>query len=124
MAGIILCLCVVLMVCVSCSGQTLECFHCELGFWDMCHTTKINCSAGEQCYVGIGVAASVVKIKTMGCLAKDDCNKTTVVTFPANKTTLYKMTNNCCDENYCNKGTEVLIESIPLIALVIAQIIG
>ncbi|KAK3551398.1 hypothetical protein QTP70_016634 [Hemibagrus guttatus] len=98
MSGVVLGLCVVLMISVSCTGQTLECFHCELGFWDMCHITKVNCSAGEQCFVGIGVAASVLKIKMMGCLAIDDCNKTTIVTFPANKT-LYKMTKSlkvCC----------------------------
>ncbi|XP_058258526.1 sperm acrosome membrane-associated protein 4 [Hemibagrus wyckioides] len=121
MSGVVLGLCVVLMISVSCSGQTLECFHCELGFWDMCHTTKVNCSAGEHCFVGIGVAASVLKIKMMGCLASDDCNKTTIVTFPANKT-LYKMTKYCCEENYCNGGTEVRIESYTLITLVIAQI--
>ncbi|KAB5586794.1 hypothetical protein PHYPO_G00005630 [Pangasianodon hypophthalmus] len=123
MSGVVLGLCVVLMISVSCSGQALECYHCDLGFWDMCHTTKMNCSAGEQCFVGIGVAASVLKIKMMGCLAKDDCNKTTVVTFPANKT-LYKMTKNCCDKNYCNGGTEVLMGSFTLMALVIAQIMG
>ncbi|MCJ8728566.1 hypothetical protein PDJAM_G00005960 [Pangasius djambal] len=123
MSGVVLGLCVVLMISVSCSGQALECYHCDLGFWDMCHTTKLNCSAGEQCFVGIGVAASVLKIKMMGCLAKDGCNKTTIVTFPANKT-LYKMTKNCCDENYCNGGTEVLMASFTLMALVTAQIIG
>lgn len=153
------------------SGQTLDCFQCELGFWDMCHTTKTNCSAGEQCFVGIGVAgmclwlwfffyiyiyyikkaeslvyfsnkmcntdhkmwsslikvscllASVLKIKMMGCLANDHCNKTTIVTFPANKT-LYKMTRTCCGENYCNGGPEVLMASLTLMALVIAQIMG
>ncbi|XP_060776587.1 sperm acrosome membrane-associated protein 4-like [Neoarius graeffei] len=122
MSAVILGLCVVLMASVSYSGQTLECFHCQLGFWDMCHTTRMNCSAGEQCFVGIGVAASVVKIKMMGCLDEDNCNVTTIVTFPENKT-LYKMTKNCCDENYCNGGTEVQMASLSL-ALVIAQIMG
>ncbi|XP_017319123.1 sperm acrosome membrane-associated protein 4 [Ictalurus punctatus] len=124
MSGVVLGLCVVvLLISVSCSGQTLDCFQCELGFWDMCHTTKTNCSAGEQCFVGIGVAASVLKIKMMGCLANDHCNKTTIVTFPANKT-LYKMTRTCCGENYCNGGPEVLMASLTLMALVIAQIMG
>lgn len=66
--------------------------------------------------------ASVVKIKMMGCLAEDDCNKTTILTFPANKT-LYKMTKNCCDENYCNGGTEVLMASFTL-TLALAQIMS
>ncbi|XP_060776586.1 sperm acrosome membrane-associated protein 4-like [Neoarius graeffei] len=122
MSAVILGFCVVLMASISCLGQTLECFHCKLGFWDMCHTTRMNCSAGEQCFVGIGVAASVVKIKMMGCL-EDDCNKTTVVTFPENKT-LYKMTKNCCDEDYCNGGPEVQMASLTLLTLVIAQIMG
>ncbi|KAF4088102.1 hypothetical protein AMELA_G00079010 [Ameiurus melas] len=123
MSGVVLGLCVLVLISVFCLGQTLDCFQCELGFWDMCHTTKTNCSAGEQCFVGIGVAASVLKIKTMGCLANDHCNKTTIVTFPANKT-LYKMTRICCGENYCNGGPEILMASLTLMALVVAQIMG
>ncbi|KAK2854820.1 hypothetical protein Q7C36_006689 [Tachysurus vachellii] len=123
MSGVLFGLCVVLMISVSCSGQTLECFHCDLGFWDMCHTTKVNCSIGEQCFAGTGVAASVLNIKMMGCLARDDCNKTTVVTFPANKT-VYKMTKYCCEEDLCNGGTEVLMASYTLTTLAIALIMG
>lgn len=67
------------------------------------------------------ILASVLKIKMMGCLSKDDCNKTTIVTFPANKT-LYKMTHSCCDENYCNRATQGLMASFTLVALAIARL--
>uniref|UniRef100_W5JY11 UPAR/Ly6 domain-containing protein n=1 Tax=Astyanax mexicanus TaxID=7994 RepID=W5JY11_ASTMX len=77
------------------------CFRCDLGFWDVCYTTKTNCSYEEQCFVGIGKAASVLDIKVMGCLPVKDCNKTTTIEFSSNKT-LYTMTKNCCEEDYCN----------------------
>lgn len=71
------------------------------------------------------VLGSVLKIKMMGCLAKADCNKTTILNFPANQT-VYKMTKNCCDEDYCNGGTEVLKSSVTLGLLVFgtAQMMG
>lgn len=34
----------------------LECFRCDLGFWDACYTTETNCSRGELCYTGRGKA--------------------------------------------------------------------
>ncbi|XP_053351315.1 sperm acrosome membrane-associated protein 4 [Clarias gariepinus] len=121
MTALFFCFCVVMLTFASCLGQTLECFQCDLGFWDMCHTTTMNCSDGEQCFVGIGVAAAVLKIKMMGCLINDDCNKTTIVSFPVNKT-LYKMTKYCCEEDYCNGGSKVLMTTFSLMAPVIAQI--
>ncbi|KTF95403.1 hypothetical protein cypCar_00022037 [Cyprinus carpio] len=54
----------VMVISLFCLGQTLECFRCELGFWDVCYTTKTNCSDDELCYVGIGKAVSVLDIKT------------------------------------------------------------
>lgn len=34
----------------------LDCFRCDLGFWDACYTTKIQCGLGERCYTGRGKA--------------------------------------------------------------------
>ncbi|TRY97463.1 hypothetical protein DNTS_008202 [Danionella cerebrum] len=85
-------------------GYSLECFRCDLGFWDVCYTTKTNCTEDELCYVGIGKAVSVLDIKVMGCLPIEACNKTTVVEFLANKT-LYTMKTSCCLEELCNAGT-------------------
>lgn len=36
--------------------ESLECFRCDLGFWDACYTTTTNCSLGERCYTGRGKA--------------------------------------------------------------------
>ncbi|XP_017555924.1 sperm acrosome membrane-associated protein 4-like [Pygocentrus nattereri] len=123
MSGIRSLLCVAVMVAVLRSGQTLECFRCDLGFWDVCYTTKTNCSDGEQCFVGIGKAASVLDIKMMGCLNEEDCNKTTTVAFPVNKT-VYSLTTHCCDEDRCNGSPAVLMTPLTLLALTVAQTIG
>ncbi|KAI4871291.1 hypothetical protein NFI96_019815 [Prochilodus magdalenae] len=123
MSGITSLLCVAVLVAVQCSGQTLECFRCDLGFWDVCYTTKTNCSDGEQCFVGIGKAASVLDVKVMGCLKEEDCNKTTSVDFPVNKT-LYTMTTHCCEENYCNGSPTVLMQSFTLLILTVAHTIS
>lgn len=40
--------------------EVLECFHCDLGFWDACYTTKTSCSLGELCYTGRGKAGVCV----------------------------------------------------------------
>ncbi|XP_072534882.1 LOW QUALITY PROTEIN: sperm acrosome membrane-associated protein 4-like [Salminus brasiliensis] len=123
MSGITAALVLGLLVAVSCSGQTLECFRCDLGFWDVCYTTKTNCSDEEQCFVGIGKAASVLDIKVMGCLPVRDCNKTTALEFPSNKT-LYTMTKNCCDESYCNGSPGALMASFTLIVLTAAHTVA
>ena len=34
----------------------LECFRCDLGFWDACYTTRVYCSPGERCFTGRGKA--------------------------------------------------------------------
>ncbi|XP_051573909.1 sperm acrosome membrane-associated protein 4-like [Myxocyprinus asiaticus] len=124
MKGDILIVYVILMS-LFCSGQTLECFRCDLGFWDLCYTTKTNCSDDELCYVGIGKAATVLDIKVMGCLAMDQCNKTTVVEFPAKKT-IYTMNTTCCEEDFCNSGPTVQFSLTPLMftILIIAQMLG
>lgn len=36
--------------------KLLQCFRCDLGFWDACYTTETNCSHGERCYTGRGRA--------------------------------------------------------------------
>ncbi|XP_042596719.1 sperm acrosome membrane-associated protein 4-like [Cyprinus carpio] len=99
-----------------CLGQTLECFRCELGFWDLCYTTKTNCSdRDELCYVGTGKAASVLDIKVKGCLPMEKCNKTTVVEFLANKT-LYTLETTCCEEDLCNAGPSIQLSLVPSLA--------
>ncbi|XP_059423371.1 sperm acrosome membrane-associated protein 4-like [Carassius carassius] len=114
-----------LVMSLFCLGQTLECFRCKLGFWDMCYTTKKNCSDNEQCYVGVGKAASVLDIKVKGCLQKEECNKTTVVEFLANKT-LYTLKTTCCEENLCNAGPSIQLSLVPLLlpVLLIAEMMG
>ncbi|KAL2080583.1 hypothetical protein ACEWY4_024376 [Coilia grayii] len=84
-------------------GQTLECYKCDLGLWDLCITTKMTCGADEHCYTGVGKAAGIVKIRKKGCLQKSECNKTANVNFPSDSnTTIYSMTNTCCDTDLCN----------------------
>lgn len=39
--------------------EHLECFRCDLGFWDACYTTETNCSRGELCYTGRGKAGKM-----------------------------------------------------------------
>ncbi|XP_043116252.1 protein Bouncer-like [Puntigrus tetrazona] len=99
-------------------GQTLKCFRCELGFWNLCYTTKTNCSDNELCYVGIGKAASVLDIKVMGCLPTEECNKTTSVEFLANKT-LYTLKTTCCEEDFCNAGPSIQLSLAPLLLTVL-----
>lgn len=36
--------------------ESLKCFRCDLGFWDVCYTTETNCSLGERCFTGRGKA--------------------------------------------------------------------
>nr|XP_055065546.1 sperm acrosome membrane-associated protein 4-like [Misgurnus anguillicaudatus] len=118
---LIACVCVILMS-LLCSGHALGCFRCDLGFWNLCFTTKTNCSSHELCYVGIGKAASVVDVKEMGCLAAKECNKTTDVEF-FNKT-LYTMKKSCCGEDFCNAGPALQLSLNTLIILILAQMIG
>uniref|UniRef100_A0A8C6V2B5 UPAR/Ly6 domain-containing protein n=1 Tax=Neogobius melanostomus TaxID=47308 RepID=A0A8C6V2B5_9GOBI len=70
--------------------NSLECFRCDLGFWDACYTLKTNCSHTERCYTGRGKAADVLDVKTLGCLF-------------TNKT-IFIMTKHCCDTPLCNSA--------------------
>ncbi|XP_059364664.1 sperm acrosome membrane-associated protein 4-like [Carassius carassius] len=115
----------VMVMSLFCLGQTLECFRCDLGFWDVCFTTKTNCSDDELCYLGIGKAVSVLDIKVMGCLPMEACNKTKVVEFLPNKT-LYTLKPSCCEEDLCNAGPSMQLSLAPLllVVLLITEMMG
>uniref|UniRef100_A0A3B5MS03 UPAR/Ly6 domain-containing protein n=1 Tax=Xiphophorus couchianus TaxID=32473 RepID=A0A3B5MS03_9TELE len=94
----------------------LECFRCDLGFWDACYTTETNCSRGELCYTGRGKAADSLDIKTLGCANAEECNaKTTVALFLNN--TIFVMTKSCCDTPFCNSAQELPIYTVFQITL-------
>ncbi|XP_054462220.1 sperm acrosome membrane-associated protein 4 [Anoplopoma fimbria] len=95
--------------------QALKCYKCSIGFGDLCLTSEITCTGGDQCFSGVGKAAGVLDIKTKGCLAVDMCNKTKEVNFPTSgsNTTVYTLTKTCCSTDLCNAapglpGTSVL----------------
>ncbi|XP_008329424.1 sperm acrosome membrane-associated protein 4-like [Cynoglossus semilaevis] len=85
-------------------GQALRCYKCKIGFWNVCITTEKTCEAEEHCFSGIGKAAGFMDIKTKGCLAQAECNKTEQVSFNAvgQNATLYTMTKTCCSTELCN----------------------
>ncbi|KAL0962497.1 hypothetical protein UPYG_G00340780 [Umbra pygmaea] len=98
-------------------GQALQCYSCE-GIWNLCVTSLINCNTGQQCYSGVGKAASFVDITTKGCLSPADCNQTSTVNFPAGtNTTVYKVTKTCCNTNLCNAAPGQLRMSVVHLAL-------
>uniref|UniRef100_A0A667X8J1 UPAR/Ly6 domain-containing protein n=1 Tax=Myripristis murdjan TaxID=586833 RepID=A0A667X8J1_9TELE len=70
------------------SVGSLECFRCDLGFWDACYTTKTEC---------------VLDIKTLGCVKEEECEAVTTVELFSN-TTVFVMTKYCCDTPFCNAG--------------------
>ncbi|XP_077951196.1 sperm acrosome membrane-associated protein 4-like [Gasterosteus aculeatus] len=91
--------------------EFLECFRCDLGFWDACYTTKINCSVGERCYTGRGKAADTLDVKTLGCVKTDGCDvETTVELFYNN--TIFAMTKKCCDTPLCNSAHKLPIAAL------------
>ncbi|XP_029928655.1 protein Bouncer-like [Myripristis murdjan] len=81
---------------------SLECFRCDLGFWDACYTTKTECNRGEKCYTGRAKAGSL-DIKTLGCVKEEECEAVTTVELFSN-TTVFVMTKYCCDTPFCNAG--------------------
>uniref|UniRef100_A0A3Q2TB76 UPAR/Ly6 domain-containing protein n=1 Tax=Fundulus heteroclitus TaxID=8078 RepID=A0A3Q2TB76_FUNHE len=110
-----------------CSGEEeeqltyLECFRCDLGFWDACYTTETNCSHGELCYTGRGKAADSLDIKTLGCVKAEECNvKTTVELFLNN--TVFVMTKSCCDTPFCNSAQKLPICTLHCLALAVLTI--
>ncbi|XP_026156882.1 sperm acrosome membrane-associated protein 4 [Mastacembelus armatus] len=92
--------------------QALECYKCDIGFWNLCYTTKKTCAANEQCFNGVGKAAGVVAVKMKGCLAPSDCNKTQDTTFPSiSNSTVYSMTKTCCNSDLCNAAPGLPVAS-------------
>ncbi|XP_010898768.3 sperm acrosome membrane-associated protein 4 [Esox lucius] len=84
-------------------GHALQCYKCDLGIWNLCLTSSVTCSSGQQCFSGVGTAAGFVDIKTKGCLALGSCNQTTTTSFPAgSNTTVYSLTKTCCNYDLCN----------------------
>ncbi|TNN75698.1 hypothetical protein EYF80_014061 [Liparis tanakae] len=88
--------------------EFLECFRCDLGFWDACYTTETNCSAGERCYTGRGKAADTLDVKTLGCVKADECDVETSVQLFSNNT-IFVMTKNCCNTPFCNSALKLPI---------------
>uniref|UniRef100_A0A3P9JKP9 UPAR/Ly6 domain-containing protein n=1 Tax=Oryzias latipes TaxID=8090 RepID=A0A3P9JKP9_ORYLA len=85
--------------------EHLECFRCDLGFWDACYTTETNCSRGELCYTGRGKAADALDIKTLGCVMAEECEVEMAVELFPNRT-IFAMTKYCCDTPYCNSADQ------------------
>ncbi|CAG6015462.1 unnamed protein product [Menidia menidia] len=83
--------------------EYLECFRCDLGFWDACYTTETNCSRGELCYTGRGRAADALDVKTLGCVKAEECDVETTVELFSNNT-IFAMTKHCCDTPFCNSA--------------------
>uniref|UniRef100_A0A1A8NH17 UPAR/Ly6 domain-containing protein n=1 Tax=Nothobranchius pienaari TaxID=704102 RepID=A0A1A8NH17_9TELE len=79
----------------------LECFRCDLGFWDACYTTETNCSHGELCYTGRGKAADALDVKMLGCVKAAECGAETALELFFNKT-VFVMTKECCNTPFCN----------------------
>ncbi|XP_072316872.1 protein Bouncer-like [Eucyclogobius newberryi] len=93
----------------------LECFQCDLGFWDACYTTKTNCSPTERCYTGRGKAADVLDVKTLGCAKAEECSVVSTVELFPNKT-VFTMTKHCCDTPFCNSGHKPSLNALLLCA--------
>ncbi|XP_030605013.1 lymphocyte antigen 6 complex locus protein G6d-like [Archocentrus centrarchus] len=91
--------------------EYLECFRCDLGFWDVCYTTEINCSLGERCYTGRGKAANSLDVKTLGCAKAEECNVEMKVDLFSNET-LFVMTKHCCDTPFCNSASKLSIYTL------------
>ncbi|KPP62913.1 sperm acrosome membrane-associated protein 4-like [Scleropages formosus] len=83
------------------SAQALQCYKCDLGFWNLCITSTMTCASGEQCFSGVGKAAQVIDIKTKGCLSVAQCNQVSNVTF-GSSSVIYSMNKTCCNTDLCN----------------------
>lgn len=127
--------------------EYLQCFRCDLGFWDACYTTETNCSLGERCYTGRGKAGMLVKaqhkvwrspvyhllnilnvvtlspladsldVKTLGCVKAEECGVETTVELFSNQTILV-MTKHCCDTPFCNSAHKLPLYTFLYIAAV------
>uniref|UniRef100_A0A3Q1EBG8 Sperm acrosome membrane-associated protein 4-like n=1 Tax=Acanthochromis polyacanthus TaxID=80966 RepID=A0A3Q1EBG8_9TELE len=90
---------------------SLECFRCDLGFWDACYTTETNCSVGELCFTGRGRAADSLDVKTLGCVKAEECGVETTVELFSNNT-IFVMTKHCCDTPFCNSAHKLPIYTL------------
>ncbi|XP_023658278.2 sperm acrosome membrane-associated protein 4-like [Paramormyrops kingsleyae] len=104
-------------------GHSLECHRCDLGFWNMCLTTKMTCKPGEQCFSGTGKAAHVIDIKKKGCLRSEDCNQESIVSFFTNKT-LYSFNTTCCATDLCNAAPRLSLPAPLLLAVLMLSFVG
>ncbi|XP_070823285.1 uncharacterized protein [Chaetodon trifascialis] len=98
--------------------EFLECFRCDLGFWDACYTTKTNCSLGERCYTGRGKAGHALDIKTLGCVRAEECGTETSVELFSNKT-IFAMTKHCCDTPFCNSAHKLQITTLSYLTVAV-----
>lgn len=67
--------------------------------------TQRTIDTNSDCVCLLSPTVGFVDIKSKGCLAVADCNKTKEVQFPgatANSTTAYSMTKTCCNTDLCN----------------------
>ncbi|KAG5856603.1 hypothetical protein ANANG_G00009670 [Anguilla anguilla] len=93
--------CVFTVALIFALGHSLECYKCDIGFWQLCFTSRTTCSPGEKCFRGVGQAAHVIDIMKKGCLKQDECDQVSTVEFFANRT-IYTMNNTCCATDLCN----------------------
>ncbi|XP_041823017.1 prostate stem cell antigen [Melanotaenia boesemani] len=109
-------------------GQALTCYKCDIGFGNLCLTTQTTCSAGQQCFNGVGKAGGFLDIKMKGCLDVVKCNGTENINFPSSSSsnsTIYSMNKTCCSTDLCNAapglpGTSVLSLAFAAISALIA----
>uniref|UniRef100_A0A3Q3W6Q8 UPAR/Ly6 domain-containing protein n=1 Tax=Mola mola TaxID=94237 RepID=A0A3Q3W6Q8_MOLML len=90
--------------------ESMKCFRCDLGFWDVCYTTETNCSLGEVCFTGRGKAGDSLDIKTLGCVRAEECGVETTVELFMDKT-IFVMTRHCCGTSFCNSAQELQIST-------------
>nr|XP_057941016.1 sperm acrosome membrane-associated protein 4-like [Doryrhamphus excisus] len=91
--------------------ELLQCFRCDLGFWDACYTTETDCNPGERCFTGHGKAADVLDVKTLGCVKAEECDVETTVELFSNNT-IFVMTKRCCDASFCNAAFRLRADTL------------
>ncbi|XP_069054806.1 prostate stem cell antigen-like [Lepisosteus oculatus] len=100
-------------------GEALRCYKCDVGFWNLCVTSIINCTGStDQCFSGIGKAAGFVDINQKGCLPGASCNLVSNVTFAG--TSLYTMNKTCCATDLCNGAGAPGLSALSAVAVATA----
>lgn len=120
-------------ICVTLPRQTAVMVNCVMWELEKQVNVMLNFHFQDIFYTPVplcecspfGFSASVLDIKVMGCLPMEECNKTTVVEFLANKT-LYTLKTTCCEEDFCNAGPPIQLSLAPLLLtiLLIAEMMG